>query len=383
MDSLFETVTITLNGSNINKNVGKYPYRSYISKLLSYPESTKMSWMQSEGWYEDATGHFSGDHISTDLGGFKDRRALFTKRKDNEADPNEFDTQFVPMFGRIYSDLNTMSCGIMPGIRMNINMEFSKDKFRILSKSVKDVKIEISKISLHVPLGAVNPNIYKSIQERMAKEPCRVFYKRFEMAHFTINSGVQSFTQIINTSTGSGASRMIVAFLTLQQFEGKLTHNPYEFARRWVITTTSDSTPPVVTTKTNWVRRVELSLNGKPLDCLNADATEHDDQVSFLRMNQILGHIGNPTSNGIGYRKWVNNSALFVFDLTVTGRSGQMGDVLTPMVKTGDTRLDVTFGGDPTVTEMKVLVFSEYPSLYSIKDDGKEMNFSYISALVQ
>ena len=60
-----------------------------------------------------------------------------------------------------------------------------------------------------------------------------------------------------------------------------------------------------------------------------------------------------------------------------------MGDVLTPMVKTGDTRLDVTFGGDPTVTKMKVLVFSKYPSLYSIKNDGKEMNFSYISALVQ
>ena len=71
VDSMFDTVTISLNGTNINKNSGKYAYRSYITKLLSYPEAAKMSWMQSEGWYEDTVAKYDPSQYAVDTTGFK------------------------------------------------------------------------------------------------------------------------------------------------------------------------------------------------------------------------------------------------------------------------------------------------------------------------
>ena len=92
------------------------------------------------------------------------------------------------------------------------------------------------------------------------------------------------------------------------------------------------------------------------------------------------GNMARPTGNNIQYRKWVDNSALFMFDLTVTGRSSQTSDIMSPIVKTGDTRLDVTFGGEPTLSEMKLVVLQEFPSLFTISK-GRSLNFSYFSSV--
>ena len=377
VDSMFDTVTISLNGTNINKNSGKYAYRSYITKLLSYPEAAKMSWMQSEGWYEDTVAKYDPSQYAVDTTGFKQRRELFMIRQENEKDPEKYSDRYIQMFGKIYSDLNTMSCGVLPGISIDVKMEFAPDKFRICSKAGSDYKIEINKMVLHMPLGAVNPNLYRAIEHKLAKEACRVFYTRFELQHFTINRGSQTFNQIINTSTASGASRMMIFFLTLGQFDGRFDLNPYEFSRRWGVKVGEGAEARM---EYFYVKKVELSVNGRPLDCINGDATEHDDPVSFLRMNQILGNMARPTGNGMEYRKWVNCCAIFMFDLTVTGRSGQTSDVMSPIVKTGDTRIDVTFGGKPTLEEMKVVVLQEFPSLFTISK-GRTLNFSYFSAV--
>ena len=375
---MFESVAIYLNGVCVNKNCARYPYRAYINKLLSYPKDAKTSWMQGEGWYEDQLEKFDPSTYSTGGDGFKQRRELFMTRTDDIADPTNYNTNFIPMFGKIYSDINNINTGILPGIKVTVNMEFSKDPFRIVAKDGQDYTIEISKVILHMPLAAVNPNMFRSIEAKLAKEAAKIFYKRFELSTFTINSSSQSFSQIINTSTGSGASRMFVAFVTLRSFKGSYQLNPFKFARRWGWTEKNAANETVE--HSCWIQRVDLTLNGKPLDCMNADATEFDDQVAFLRMNQTLGYSSTPSSNNINYRDFCTNSAIYIFDLTISGRSGQVSDVFSPIVKTGDTRLDVTFGGDPTNTEMKVMVFSEFPSLFTIKKD-RELNFSYFPAV--
>ena len=371
---MFENVSIYLGNNCINKNCGRYPYRAYLSKVLSYPTQAKNTWMQSEGWYEEHTPFFEPSTYKQKNKGFRQRRELFMIKKNNEEDPTEFTAEYIPMFGRIYSDLNDMGTGILPGLSVNISMQFASDPFRInVNEKNCDIKIDINRMVLHMPIGALNPNIYRSIEHKLQKEACKIFYKRCEFSHFTINRGSQSFTQMINTATGSGASRMVIFFLTLLQFEGRFEMNSFQFSRRWL-----DESDPN-NKKANWVKKVDIVLNGKSLDCLNADARSHDDETSFLRMNQIFGHVGRSTSNAIFYQKWCNNTALFVFDLTVTGRSSQVQDILSPIVQTGDTRLEVEFGGDPTVTEMKVCILSEYPSLMTI-DKGRNINFSYYSA---
>ena len=80
-----------------------------------------------------------------------------------------------------------------------------------------------------------------------------------------------------------------IFFLTLLQFEGRFEMNSFLFGRRWRDETDENAK------KYNWVKKVDIVLNGRILDCLNADARPHDNETSFLRMNQIIGNIGQST----------------------------------------------------------------------------------------
>ena len=162
---MFETVTVHLNGININKQSGKYPYRAYITKLMSYPKSAKESWMQSEGWYEDDIGKFDPSQYTSDSEGFKQRRELFMVRKEDEKDPEVYSDRFIPMFGKIYSDLNNMHCGVLPGIGINIKMEFSSDRFRIVSKAGDDLSTNWQKRPVEFSTPDLRYNISPLIVE--------------------------------------------------------------------------------------------------------------------------------------------------------------------------------------------------------------------------
>ena len=50
MHSLFDRVTCELNGIDINNSNKYYPWKSYITNLLSYNSEAKASWMQEFGW---------------------------------------------------------------------------------------------------------------------------------------------------------------------------------------------------------------------------------------------------------------------------------------------------------------------------------------------
>lgn len=377
VDSMIDRVTIRLNGSMINQNDDKYQYRAYMTKLLSFPPEAKKSWLQSAGWYPDVYGTTDPSLMTTGSNGFKNRRWLFMKPTGTYQDPTVFSNEYVTFYSQIHNDLQTMRCGILPGIRMKIKIDFTKNAFRIVSKEFEGAVMQINKISIHLPIARVNPNLISHIETKLAKHDAQIYYKRFEMLNYTINRKQQNFNQEIQIGTGGGPSRILVAFVTLKQYLGDFHTNPYAFSRRWTSTTAATATTPEVT-EVCWVKSVKISLNGKELDCMNAEATEFDDPVSFMRLNQLQGLIGSPTGNGIEYRDWLDFCAIYMFDLSTSGKSGESSDFLTPIVKTGSIRLDVQFNG-PTLTEMKSLIFLELPSALTI-NKHRQMNFSYYNA---
>ena len=370
IDSLFDNVTIKLNSTNINPRDQKYAYRAYLSKLLSYNNDAKQTWLQAEGWYEDELLKYHPPNFDALSYGTLERRFLFMKGRDGDAkSATTFDNTYVKMYGRVYSDLQGSDCGILSGVSINILMTFAPDSFRIVSKKLdQDVKIEVDRAILHMPMATLSPAIYNAIEHKLSKTPAKIFYKRTELSHYTVNKDTQSYDVSINSSTAGGPCRVFIAFVTLRQFNGVLDTNPYYFARRWKSNAGSF-----------WIKSVNISLNGRPLDCLHNQATEFDDQASYVRLMKLQGLTGSNQGCGISYNKWRDNSAIFGFDLSTSGKCGETSDFLIPVVKTGDTRVEVIFGGLATSVEMKMLVFCELPSVMEIRQD-RSLNFSYFTS---
>lgn len=52
LHSLFDSVRLIINDYLITTSSKYYPYKSYISTVLSYPSTCKNTWLATQGWHE-------------------------------------------------------------------------------------------------------------------------------------------------------------------------------------------------------------------------------------------------------------------------------------------------------------------------------------------
>lgn len=93
--------------------------------------------------------------------GFENRRKIFL-----EDNGKRFSAEWAPLTGRLNLDAATMKPGILPGLEVVINIEYSSDDFRLICGEAKwegenDVVIEISDAHLTVPIAQLQPKVYQ------------------------------------------------------------------------------------------------------------------------------------------------------------------------------------------------------------------------------
>jgi len=108
--SLFESVSLKVNEKTITARPSDYPFKSYISNLLTYSTIVKGSQLQSVGWYSDLSGHFDDFE---DNSGFMSRNSLF--REDFGSVNSEYRKEGATFIGKLYHDLSTCETGLPPG----------------------------------------------------------------------------------------------------------------------------------------------------------------------------------------------------------------------------------------------------------------------------
>ena len=146
IDSLFKQVSITLNNNNISRTDNDYSLKAYLSKLLSYPSSSKTSWMSTEGYYADTDRYFDESKLDHRNIGFLERMALFKDRSIplDKVGSAAFTNDTVTLCGRIFSDLSSIDCGILPGIDVKIEMTMASDAYRLWGKGDEAKKAELT-----------------------------------------------------------------------------------------------------------------------------------------------------------------------------------------------------------------------------------------------
>ena len=372
IDSLFSKVSLQLGKTKITRSETDYPYKAYLSKLLSFPKDSKDTWMQTEMWAEDTIGHYDPIRFDHSCVGTMTRAQLF-KERGKPHHRAQYTNEFITVYGHLTTDLSGCHQGIISGLSITLTLTFSSDGFRIVSNGLypeQGIHLEVQNVHMHVPLAKMNMRLYKSIQARLSHETIKMFYNRLEVSKHLINKGTSKFGVKLFTNEDSVPCRIYIVFVDNKQYYGEsIMSNPYWFRRNFSVTEevpdnfTSPTLPlPIfdqgggmfllppppgefasgppnikkTVTRSCFIQNMIFKINGSDITTLPlVEATENDDFRSYLKLNQVQGIQRKPFSVGITYQKWLDNSAIYAFDLSTSSKCSETQDLFCPVVRSG------------------------------------------------
>ena len=407
LHSLFSECRVYIEDYLINDNNENYAYKAFLIDTLSYDMNAKYSYLQAQGYYQDTPGNMD----SAGNASFGIRRDFF-KLSDKSA----YSTNPVSFVGKLHSDLLSSDCGIIPGIALRIELTRADVDFSLLIPSITDTEkyqLKVKEACLLCSVATLSSDHYLKLQQNLETKSAAIYYKRVQVQNKAIPANSKTFISENLYSATLMPSRLILAFLPTTTFLGSRTKNPFNFARKWSYTTSTivqqmqDTTSSsrrssytilgheinmpstsrasqnqvnipaaqdVMGTKTIFLEKINLTLNGKSLDGWEGNATENSDPMMYLRLHHYLGLTDTTTGNNLTMDEFLGGAFFCVYDLTTSSQS--FLDFVVPSVRLGNLRLKVEFS-ETTVEELTLLMYAEFPSLIQI-DKFRRIKMSFL-----
>jgi len=106
---MWEAVRLTINDKEITTSGGLYPYKAYVSNLLTYDSFVKDCQLSAQGWYTDSAIQMEAGSGND---GFDQRNHLF---RENFESNQPYRSDGASFFTRLHHDLITCESGLPPG----------------------------------------------------------------------------------------------------------------------------------------------------------------------------------------------------------------------------------------------------------------------------
>ncbi len=396
LHSLFKECKVYIEDYLINDNNENYAFKAFMIDTLSYDMNAKYSFLQTQGYYQDTPFQMdSGGNAS-----FGIRRDLF-----KNSSKSAYTTNPVTFVGKLHSDLLSCECGIIPGIALKVELTRADIDFTLMIPDITDTEkyqLKIKEATLLCSVATLSTDHYLKLQQNLETKQAAIYYKRVQVQNKAIPANSKTFVSENLFSATLMPSRLILAFLPTTAFLGDRTKNPFNFGRKWSYTTstiaeptsgsrrssftilgheiggaltrTEDEAGNVRGTKTIFLEKVNLTLNGKSLDGWEGKATENNDPMMFMRLHHYLGFTDVTTGNNLTMEEFLGGAFFCVYDLTTSSQS--FLDFVVPSVRLGNLRLKLEFSST-TVEEMTLLMYAEFPSLIQI-DKYRRIKMSFL-----
>jgi hypothetical protein len=166
LHSMFESVRLTVNDLPLTISPSHYPYKAYISNVLTYSTEVKTAQLQTHGFYPDTYDHMEAED---DNSGFSDRMSLFRKDFDSNG---EYKSDGTTLFGRLMHDLVSCTTGLPPNSKIKFELDRSDDSFVIMSKAEdkEKYKLKITNIALYLPVAQLSNSVFSEINAILTKK---------------------------------------------------------------------------------------------------------------------------------------------------------------------------------------------------------------------
>src|SRR6267154_295278 len=222
LHSLFSEVDAKFNGTLITSSNNTYPYRAYIETLLSYGRDAKRSQLTSAMYYKDEGGDAGFEEGDPHAGAAANKGMV--KRN------SFFETGgIVPMQGPIHLDLMFQGRYLPSDVGMQLRFVRSKDAFCLMSDAANaSFRVKIHECKLLIRKVNISPSVLiaqaKAFEVGNAKYPIR----RVVCKSYSVGTGMRDNVNE-GLFTGQIPSRIVIAMVENQAFNGYYERNPFNF----------------------------------------------------------------------------------------------------------------------------------------------------------
>jgi len=345
LHSLFSEIDIKLNDTLVTSTNNTYPYRALLETLLSYGPTAKQSQLTAALYYKDVAGAMENGnpHDATAANtGFKKRHAFFE------------DGNVVDMIGCIHSDLFFQEKYLPSEVNMHVRLVRNKDAFCLMSSAAgATFKVKIHDCKLFIRKVKLSPSVFlahaKALEIGHAKYPIhRVICKTFTVPRGNLDCCQE------NVFSGPLPTRLVVACVENDAFNGSYEKNPYNF-------------------KHFDLNQLKISLDGQQLHIkpLEPNFTAHQYVEAYMSLFSGTGKQQKDEGTDIARSDFDGGYALYAFDLT----PDMSDDGHFNLTRDGSVRIDMKFGTALAQT-INVIVYAEFENVIEI-DRNRAIIFDY------
>jgi len=236
---------VKINDKTISGATSYYPYKVYISNVLSYSTIVKASQLQSQGYYPDISGHFDGTEDNT---GFMTRNACF---REGYGKTKPYRKEGAFFIGKLHHDLITCETGIPPGTKIRFELDRSSDDFVLIKKATDttDYKIKILNIALLMPIAQLSQSVFNEYESLLTRsvntKPVGISFRRIDIKPYNIPRNSVSYHSELLFSDDM-PTRIVVCFIESDRHLGNPNKSPFFFKRKWLVKVPEPPTPPSI-----------------------------------------------------------------------------------------------------------------------------------------
>jgi hypothetical protein len=327
LHSLFEKITVLIEGREVTGSNKDYPYKAYLSTLLAYSQDTKESQLQAQGFFKDDRDDM--DKVDTNPGALE-RQELFAK------------SQSVVLQSPLYEDIFLQQRLIPNNTRVTLKLERASNAFALLNlEAAGDYKIVLQEVIFKARMVELYPDVQYSISKTLEARPALYPYTKREIR---VENLAKGFTSGVfdNIFPNRLPTRVIVALVSAAAYNGNKKKNPFAFNNMGLT-------------------RISLTVDNNTIGTFTpvfGDGKGAGVAPAFAALYETSRQLGNNFGNGLKLADLSNAYALYAFSIKPPYGSSYEPDQ-------GHARLSVNFA--TALPEAScLLIHSEVPTLMEI-----------------
>lgn len=295
--SMFKRLSVSLGTVSVqNTDNDYYYYKAYIKTLVTNSTSVKHTQLGpgADNFVEDSPGEF--DTMGTKNSGYEIRKKPFSyKETSGTTTTTKYYGDDVTYLAIIQHDLVSCDVPVIPGVTVDFEMSLNKKEFLVkTSEASPKYKLKLKELYLHVPIGILSTSLYNSLEASLRNTPVKMHFTRTSISIVEVPTDSTNFTLDTVFSRTQVPSKIIIAFVDTEAFNGSYSKNGYHFRRSWtgessLLQSTTQAPPPRITNDDD-ASDIEILNAEERLNELRRDLTNLT-EVSTQRRNSVSASI--------------------------------------------------------------------------------------------
>ena len=291
LHSMFRQVDFSLNDTLVTSSNDTYPFRAYLTTMLSYGEGAKKTFLEYlEYFYWDDHGEYDA---TSNL-------AIFRK---NLRSGNSASTEVL---GRLHVDMCMQERLIPNNVTAKFTLYRSDAAFCLLgqkSTSSRKCKVVIEDASLQARRVKLAAGEQLRLEKVISTTGARYPVTHVVTKHFTVASGASS-VDLDAVFTGQIPNKIVMGMIRNDAFTGTLNLNPFHF-QHFKLTS------------------AHLVVDGKQLPSQSMHCDFENDLFTDLyhQLFEVVGPYPHDWANSVTSHQFKGGSAFLAYDLSPDGSS--------------------------------------------------------------